>query len=458
MSSASFMHSVLVSAKQVLQGDNKQPTSRFSQDYLTGLRGLLVVESFAWLFLRTFVPTVVSGTASGPLYQVVIRKVFSVLFWNYSLIYSFFIILSARTVCIHFLHEPSPMVYARSLISRPLRVGIPISIALTVSISIFSLIDTSYVAKAASYLNNPLLSAPSMPATPLAAFNSIYDLLWIVRDFTEQKGNAAFPSGVLWAPSLIYFQSYTVYIAMVIFPFTRPAWHVQGMFVFALGSFWFDSWGWYSAAGLLIADLSVSPYWQSRLIRGIKITNGIRCPVWGPAMLSVAVGLALKYTWTAALPQYLKGELILHPSLSLSADVTYDNFPTSQPYARVDDFLIVVGFLLLIETLQRAQAILSSKLLVFLGRRSLSKSSQTWITTPANSALHRCFGCTVLNYLHCWSEIFCLPPRQQVTVCGGRERSCLCDDAAGGGRRCGDLLQDGRRTSKLVRWSFLHVD
>lgn len=364
---------MLVSAKQLLQGDAKTPMSRFSQDYLTGLRGLVVIESFAWLFLQTFVPAVTSGSAPGPLYQVVIRKVFSVLFWNQSLIYSFFIILSARTVCVHFLHDPSPTAYARSLISRPLRVGVPISIALAISITIFSLIDSTYIAEAAALLRNPLLSAPQMPATPLAAFNSIYDLLWIVRDFSEQQGNFSFPGGVLWAPSLIYFQSYTVYITMVVLPFTRPAWHVQGMCLFALGSFWFESWGWYSAAGLLIADLSLSPYWHARLARGIKVTEDIRCPVWAPAMLSIAIGLALKYTWTAALPQYLKGELILHPSLSLSTNVTYDNFPTSQPYARVDDFLIVIGVLLIAETLHRAQAILSVKPLVFLGRRSLSK-------------------------------------------------------------------------------------
>src|SRR5436305_13397197 len=74
------------------------------QRYLLGIRGLLVIQSFLWVFLQTFVPAVVkdSNNTTGPNYQITLRKSLSVLFWNESLIYSAFIFLSPRTICIPF--------------------------------------------------------------------------------------------------------------------------------------------------------------------------------------------------------------------------------------------------------------------------------------------------------------------------------------------------------------------
>lgn len=72
-----------------------------SQSYFVGLRGFIVLQSFLWTFLNTLVPTAVTGSpnSDGPVYQQILRKVLSVLFWNESLIYSAFILLSARTIC-----------------------------------------------------------------------------------------------------------------------------------------------------------------------------------------------------------------------------------------------------------------------------------------------------------------------------------------------------------------------
>jgi hypothetical protein len=60
--------------------------------YLTGLKGLFAVQSFIWVYLHTFIPTLVSAPSSslnipGPAYQVILRKTLSVLFWNENLIY-----------------------------------------------------------------------------------------------------------------------------------------------------------------------------------------------------------------------------------------------------------------------------------------------------------------------------------------------------------------------------------
>ncbi|KAG9657486.1 hypothetical protein KCU71_g3424, partial [Aureobasidium melanogenum] len=342
------------------------------QDHLYGLRGVLAVESFLWLFLKTFVPAVVTNEVPGPAYQVVLRKIFSVLFWNESLISSFFVILSARTICITFLQEPTAKAFARSLITRPLRIGIPLAFALAFSISIFSSTSTVYIDVAAQALKNPTLTAPTMPSTALASFNTIWDVLWIVRDFGKQMANQAFPGATMWAPSLIYSQSYTIYIAMVILPFTRASWHIQAITIFSVGSFWFNSWGWYSAAGLFVADVSQNHDLRTRLVRGIKINEGITFPYWILAMSSVVLGLTLKYVWVAALPQHLRAELVLHPSIHLTQGLSIHTFNEDQAYARLDNYLIVVGVLFLLELSSRMRSVLSSRLLVQLGKRSLS--------------------------------------------------------------------------------------
>ncbi|KAF1354770.1 hypothetical protein BDV97DRAFT_289731 [Delphinella strobiligena] len=348
--------------------------SAVSQGYLTGLRGVLAISSFAWLWLQTFVPTVTSEAVSGPLYQAVLRKIFMVLFFDQGLIVCFLVALSARTCCVHFLHDPSPSVYARSLISRPIRIGIPTSLALAISIAIFSTIDTSYIKDAAVLLENPLLEAPSKPATPLAAFNSIYDLLWLVRDFPQQQGNQAWPSKTLWVPSLIYSQSYTVYISMVVLPFTRPGWHLEFFLLFSLGSFWFNSWGWLSSAGLFVADLSINPTLRARLRSGARVSENFSFPYWILAALSVMVGLALKYIWTAALPQYANRELILHPALDglSSNDGTWQEYDTSYPYPRLDNYLVILGVLVTVEMSDLFKKLLCAEALMFLGRRSMS--------------------------------------------------------------------------------------
>ena len=382
---------------------SKVSTTTQQQDYLYGLRGILAVESFLWLYLKTFVPAVVTNEVSGPAYQVIVRKVFSVLFWNESLISSFFIILSARSICISFLQEPTAKAFARSLLTRPLRIGIPLAFALAFSISIFSSTSTVYIDLAAQALKNPDLAVPTMPSNALASFNTIWDVLWIVRDFGKQMANQAFPGATMWAPSLIYSQSYTTYIAMVILPFTRASWHVQAITMFSIGSFWFNSWGWYSAAGLFSADVSHNHDLRARLGRGMKISESVSFPYWILAFLSVVAGLVMKYLWVAALPQHLRAELALHPSLHLTQGLTTRNFNKDQAYARLDDYLIVVGILFLFEMSSHLRSVFSSRLLVQVGKRSLSKYLQRHYTSFMVLTRFRYLRGSILDALRCQS-------------------------------------------------------
>lgn len=369
----------LNSAKDILQKQPKAP-SIFSanQDYLTGLRGIIVIESFLWLFFQTFIPGLVPNQEdeydSPPLYQVVLRKLFSPLLWEPTLISSFFIILSARTLCIHFLQESNAPTFARTLISRPLRIGIPISIALVIAIAVFSNIDTSYISQAAYALKNPTLTAPAKTNDALVGFNSIFDLLWVYKDFARQMGNNLWPSATIWVISVIYYQSWTVFSLMVILPFARPGWHLQGMVLFGLGSWWFNTWGWYSAIGLLIADLSINPALRAALERGMKLPFDVRLPYWTFAWMLFAIGTVLKYIFVAAFPQHFNRLLVINPAQYLQPLDGLGNLDPTQPYPRLDNFLIVAGTLLMLETSAKAQAVVSWRVFKYFGRRSLSMS------------------------------------------------------------------------------------
>lgn len=387
-----------------------------NQDYLSGLRGILVLQSFVWLFFQTFVPALVSNTASKsqPTYQVLIRKVLSPLLWDASLIYSFFIILSARTVCIHFMQDGSTAKYARSLISRPIRIGIPISIALMMSIAIFSKIDTAYISQAAAAMGNLSLKAPATPVDATIGFNSIFNLLWVYRNFAEQMGNQLWPSGTMWSLSVIYYQSYTVFAIMVILPFTRPGWHLQGLVWFGLGSFWFNTWGWYSAAGLLVADFSLNPALRAALMRGFRISkkHDFRMPYWTVATLFVLLGTAMKYIWIAVVPQYTNAELHMHPARYLAPAGALGNLDSKQPYPRLDNFLVVVGVLLGLELSEIVQDWVSFKVLRILGGRSMSEwPLQSFSSNDLTNSSSRHLCCTILDRLHSGLEAFHLLAR-----------------------------------------------
>jgi hypothetical protein len=240
----------------------------------------------------------------------------------------------------------------------------------------------------------------------------------------------------MWAPSLIYSQSYTTYIAMVILPFTRASWHIQAIAMFSIGSFWFNSWGWYSAAGLFVADVSQNHDLRARLSRGIKIAESVSFPYWMLAILSVTVGLVMKYLWVAALPQHIRAELALHPSVHLTQGLTIRNFNEDQAYARLDDYLIVVGVLFLLEMSSRLRWVFSSKLLVQVGKRSLSKLSRSSLPNLTVLTIPRHLRRSILDALRCQSESLCCPSCPEAHVCGfckfcgfhflSRVDGCIC--------------------------------
>ncbi|KAF2112818.1 hypothetical protein BDV96DRAFT_663605 [Lophiotrema nucula] len=343
-----------------------------SQNHLLGLRGLLVIQSFLFTFFQTFLPTAVANSANttGPLYQLILRKSLSVLFWNESLIYSFIILLSARTICIPFLAKPDRTVCASAIFRRNLRLWIPTFIAFSLSATAFSTASTSYITDFLTITGNVSTTAPLRLRSFLTYFNALFELFWVTKSYSSQAANSAFPAGMLWVVSVLFQQSYTVYMTMVIAPYTRASWRVKALLTFILTAWWVQSWAWYSITGLLLADAVLNMDFASKSRCGFKVGK-VRVPTWVLYGLMVVGGVVLQYLFIAWRPEFRNAELYGHTGLYTGGGLN-SQVDESEPQARDDNYLIVVGVMLLVETYEGLQKILRSKLLVAIGRRSFS--------------------------------------------------------------------------------------
>ncbi|KAF2263612.1 hypothetical protein CC78DRAFT_465370 [Lojkania enalia] len=343
-----------------------------SQDYLIGLRGLFVVQSFLFVFLKTFLPTAVadSKNTAGSLYQIILRKTLSVLLWNESFIYSFIIFLSARTLCLPYLAHSDRSICSSSIFRRNLRLWIPTFIAFSLSAAAFSATSTSYISEFLAKTENISTVAPMRFRNFLVYFNSMFDLFWLTKWYGSQAANIAFPSGTLWIVSVLYQQSYTVFMTMITVPYTRASWRVKAFLVFIVTAWWVQSWAWYSITGLLLADAVLNMNFQSKSRSGFRIGR-FRIPMWPFYGLLIVVGVLQQYLFIAWRPEYRKNELQGHTGLytggSLNTRVDLD-----QPQARDDNYLIILGLMLLVETYDGLQRVLRCKAFVEMGKRSFS--------------------------------------------------------------------------------------
>ncbi|KAI6788571.1 hypothetical protein KC361_g8968 [Hortaea werneckii] len=339
-----------------------------SQDYLIGVRGCLAIMSFLWVFLQTFVPAAVAHSANdtGTAWQMGLRKSLSVLFWNDSLIYNSIIFLSARTICLPFLLDPTKTTLASSVLRRGLRLWFPTAVALIVVWIAFSLhLGNQYLHDFSSLTNNVSMSADLyILPTHLTNFNAIFDIFWVTHEFSYQAGNWAFPTQTLWIVSALFQQSYTVYAAMVIIPFTRKSWRLIGAAFFIITAWWVYSWAWFSITGLLFADLVVDMDFKAKCQRHKLLA-------YGGAVVLMAAGYIMQWIWVAARPDLYTAEINYHTGLYNTGGV-YTWNDTTAPMLRADCYLIIVGFHLLLETSGILRKIFSNPAFVFLGNRSFS--------------------------------------------------------------------------------------
>ena len=357
----------------------KKPTPEVSgQEYLLGFRGFLAIQCFIWTFLNLFAPNTVKDAViinDGPGWQIALRKSMSVLFWNGTLIYTFLIILSARTLPIPFFKAPSKTVVASAVFRRGMRLALPVAVTLAIITAAFATLGVDFVREFLTLTGNVATKTPYFISNTFIYCTSVFQLFWVTQVFDLQSGNFAFPSGTLWTINLIYQQSYTVFMIMVIVPYTRAAWRVKMAIPFVATAWWVQSWSWFTVSGLLLADAVMNMDFKAKAQRGIPIPyiKSFRVPSWIPAVLIMVAGLLMQYLWTAWNPSLLNAEVAVHSNgynYALAQDLNDD---PNQPEARADNYLFVMGFLLLLETFDILQNLFNNPVFVYLGKRSLSK-------------------------------------------------------------------------------------
>jgi hypothetical protein len=357
--------------------ESKPDNSYFcpEQTYLLGIRGFLVPQCFILVFLQTFAPAAVKDSAniSGPAIHILLRKTLSILLWNENLLYSWFIILSARTICVPFIKNPTRIQFASLAFRRLILLLLPVAVALALVTIIFHSTGVDYIARFRILTENISFEVPYRIPTAVAYFNSIFNLFWLNRDLSEQAASVAFPSQTLWVLSVLYSQSYTIFLTMVIIPYTRNQWRVNALAIFIFTAWWVQSWAWYSITGLFLADAIMSMDFKAKSQRGINIWRSICFPSWILYAAIMIGGLVMQYLWQSWKPDLKNRELQIHTGeYSMAAVDNY--YVIGQPQARDDNYLIIVGFLLLVETSDFLQYIFNNPLFLYLGRRSFCTS------------------------------------------------------------------------------------
>lgn len=344
-----------------------------SQDYLIGLRGIVVLQSFLFVFFQVFLPTAVpdSKNQDGPLYQTILRKSFSVIFVNESLIYSWIIFLSARTIALPYLNNTTREVCASSIFRRSIRLWLPTFVAFSIAVAAFTAANTAYITDFFTRTGNVSTETPMRMRNFLVYFNSLFDIFWVNKQYSYQAANKAFPSGTMWIVSVLFQQSYTVYMTMIIVPYTRLSWRVKALVLFILTAFWVQSWAWYSVTGLLITDAVLNMDLQVRSRTGFKVGK-FSIPVWPLYAAFILTGIILQFLFISWKPSMRNNEHHGHTGL-YTEGMLNDEQDLDQPLARVDNYFFMLGAMLLIETYDMPQRVLRLRPLVALGRRSFSE-------------------------------------------------------------------------------------
>lgn len=362
------------------------PPTQYEQLYLVGFRGVLVISTFLWVFLRTFAPTTVYaavGDEDGPHGQAIVRKVLSVLFWNEYFLIGSIIFLSGRSIAIPYFRNPVKETVARALLSRSLTLCIPVAICMAIVKGSFT--DDFIKGTLTNFkanINNKSLVLPYKLPTTLSYWNSVFELFWVSHGFAQQAGNYAFPTQTLWMINAVYIQSYTVYLTMIIAPYTRARWRVQFSVLFILAAWWCASWAWFTISGLIMCDMVMNMDFKTHARRGIPLQfrslawrqqdgRPQRVPVWAAAGFVMLGGIAMQYVWVAARPDLFTAEWMIHSDPYRIGGLNTE-YKTDHNSARDDVYLTLVGFFFLLETYDVLQRILQNKFFLYLGRRSLS--------------------------------------------------------------------------------------
>jgi hypothetical protein len=181
-------------------------------NYLIGLRGFFVIQSFLFCFLQVFAPSAVAHTPNAlhapasTLHKAL--KFVSILFWNDGVIYSGFILLSARTICLPFMTSGvgSKSSIAGSIFRRGLTLWFPVAVALAMSTILSHTLGYGHIDTFARKTGNLSIFVPYRVDNALIYFNSVFNLFWVTTKFSDQAGSYAFPGQMMWVINVIYQQ------------------------------------------------------------------------------------------------------------------------------------------------------------------------------------------------------------------------------------------------------------
>lgn len=199
------------------------PSHSLSTNFIVGLRGFFVIQSFLFIFLQVFAPGAVAhspnalNAPSSSLHKAL--RFVSILFWNEGIIYSAFILISARTICIPFMTTDNggKTSVAGSVFRRGIRLWLPVAIALAIATGVFHVLGHQYIDDFATKTGNLSIFVPYKIDSALIYFNSVFNLFWVTNKFSDQAGSYAFPGQMMWVINVIYMQRYAACSASVLF-------------------------------------------------------------------------------------------------------------------------------------------------------------------------------------------------------------------------------------------------
>ena len=156
-------------------------------------------------------------------------------------------------------------------------------------------------------------------------------------------------------------------------------------------------------------------------------------------------GMVMQFLWTDWRPQYENKELLAHTGLYYSGGLN-TNFNPKEPQARDDDYLLLLGFHLLLEHSSVVQRIFQNPFFVYLGRRSMSKPLLPQLLVPTllprltrshdtNALLSRLVPRSKYHHLHCWHQTLHVLDHAERFLCRSRKIGlprCLCGGGIAG--------------------------
>lgn len=278
---------------------------------------------------------------------------------------------------------------AGPLFRRPFRIAGPTSLALAWT-SILTVSGAfKYANEVSALLQNQSAAEPRIWESTITYFNSCVGLLMDISQRRDARGSAFLVPGSLgWVIPIIFQQTYPIAVLAYIMPHAVLRWKIIGGVVFGLAAWWSAQWVYYSTFAILLAEFSVVylPHlpstWTLRLF-GRKC-----CAVRQEVVpcLFIALGTALKYTW-ASIPLHRDDEIVAH--VDPTNGKLLWNPIKEKAHPRLDDFLFVSGFFILIEIVPKIRGLLNNKPLRQLGSLAFSSFLTSGsIMLATGSALH----------------------------------------------------------------------